>query len=1021
MPEKKDLDKVRELFQRVQDSITTAKAQEEGVEVSSKVLFVVDKRFWYFDRDKDVWLMDQPYSPEKAKSMAFDCAVYTDAQTMIALSMDRLKPMSAFLSGKLKMEGDRKSFLAIAPYLKQSMRTESTATAPIEVQIIGTVVESSTGETYLSRHSIGGDEDDEDDEDRPVGGTRKSVTKYILRVNDSICQEQWELLHRFSDFIRLKKDLEKEGYKAIPKVKGKSSIFKSQDVLVKERIAHLNLFLHQLVSLIGTDSTVLNNFLGNSARGLLKSTAQKSSDLHSELTRKETMTSIRNHANRPISWNKKSVLRDTNLVNEIATAKKKVDDLQRVVEGSDKADGGILLYVSAVIRQFVLFVLVFSTCFRLLMESDVHPVGDALLTFQVCCILIALIMKEARYYTFLYIFISVLSLGNEKSYSFFKWLAVFLKHALALFSSRIAGGISVNQFDVFRLSSVGWQGFLSFVSSILFILQNECYSTTLKVGCMFYYCITSFWGGSAVAVVMYIYILLQKHYARIQIILLGDVTSKKKLLSEAESGLVERANDSVDDPAVSNFMREISLLRYRIQGLRLRRTSSILSYLYPFSSYTVAFIVVRLAHNPSNTWLSIQLGLLFSTLLICFLRKETKISLILSYFLSVVLITCSSDLESLFHTFISDINKSTDTAISEISAKVSSYQLNTTTIVEMLSDTYLNLGVVANKVAFLLLEDFKGSRNLLIYLAALGFLLMLSNSYYRRMIRIYIMGTWLVAFYATLAIVMSILRLSDAKKTVVYDLIDPVVAPFVSYNISQFRSIFLKFAQYLGGRVDVMSEHWTHAFSKLHDSCPPSSRSYVKKLIEGELGVGVEDIFESFDWNPMASASIGQAHCATIRSSTITELFSNRKDLLVDSRGKCQNFDLQEYLNYTMAEFGIRRDDPFFQVKKKVEVDSNDNKIISVVVKVQHENIANIMNSDMRIVIFFVQIAASLDSRWKVKSTILFHSFFLTNACIADSTRFTLHLAVDHGRRAGFQCRKLEPNICSKYHAGRTV
>eukprot|EP00889_Picochlorum_renovo_P004355 jgi/Picre1/31385/NNA_006737.t1 len=48
---------------------------------------------------------------------------------------------------------------------------------------------------------------------------------------------------------------------------------------------------------------------------------------------------------------------------------------------------------------------------------------------------------------------------------------------------------------------------------------------------------------------------------------------------------------------------------------------------------------------------------------------------------------------------------------------------------------------------------------------------------------------------------------------------------------------------------------------------PPSAIYDIRKIIEKELGVPVEDIFESVDPEPLATASIAQVHAAVLRGS----------------------------------------------------------------------------------------------------------------------------------------------------------
>src|SRR5689334_4617213 len=50
----------------------------------------------------------------------------------------------------------------------------------------------------------------------------------------------------------------------------------------------------------------------------------------------------------------------------------------------------------------------------------------------------------------------------------------------------------------------------------------------------------------------------------------------------------------------------------------------------------------------------------------------------------------------------------------------------------------------------------------------------------------------------------------------------------------------------------------------LLDEVPPISREEVASMITAELGAPPEELFDTFDWTPLASASIAQVHAATL-------------------------------------------------------------------------------------------------------------------------------------------------------------
>ncbi len=80
------------------------------------------------------------------------------------------------------------------------------------------------------------------------------------------------------------------------------------------------------------------------------------------------------------------------------------------------------------------------------------------------------------------------------------------------------------------------------------------------------------------------------------------------------------------------------------------------------------------------------------------------------------------------------------------------------------------------------------------------------------------------------------------------------------------KGLWIKTGQYLGTRADVMPAPFIKELSKLQDTASPSPFTHVRKVVLEELKKPLEDIFTSFDENPLAAASIGQVHKAQLKS-----------------------------------------------------------------------------------------------------------------------------------------------------------
>jgi ubiquinone biosynthesis protein len=73
---------------------------------------------------------------------------------------------------------------------------------------------------------------------------------------------------------------------------------------------------------------------------------------------------------------------------------------------------------------------------------------------------------------------------------------------------------------------------------------------------------------------------------------------------------------------------------------------------------------------------------------------------------------------------------------------------------------------------------------------------------------------------------------------------------------------FIKFGQILSIRRDLLPEEYVSEFEKLQDAVPAFSYAEVERLIYEEFGREVKDVFEEVAPEPLASASIAQAHLA---------------------------------------------------------------------------------------------------------------------------------------------------------------
>lgn len=77
---------------------------------------------------------------------------------------------------------------------------------------------------------------------------------------------------------------------------------------------------------------------------------------------------------------------------------------------------------------------------------------------------------------------------------------------------------------------------------------------------------------------------------------------------------------------------------------------------------------------------------------------------------------------------------------------------------------------------------------------------------------------------------------------------------------------FVKFGQLLASRPDLIPDNFVQELSKLQDDVEKVPFPRIQELIEEELGSSLEDLFESFEREPIAAASIAQVHAAVLKN-----------------------------------------------------------------------------------------------------------------------------------------------------------
>jgi len=82
--------------------------------------------------------------------------------------------------------------------------------------------------------------------------------------------------------------------------------------------------------------------------------------------------------------------------------------------------------------------------------------------------------------------------------------------------------------------------------------------------------------------------------------------------------------------------------------------------------------------------------------------------------------------------------------------------------------------------------------------------------------------------------------------------------------LDELGPTFVKFGQLLSTRPDIVPPDIIAELRGLQDDVRPFPFEQVEQVVETELGLSLERAFTDFDPTPIAAASIGQVHCATL-------------------------------------------------------------------------------------------------------------------------------------------------------------
>lgn len=131
---------------------------------------------------------------------------------------------------------------------------------------------------------------------------------------------------------------------------------------------------------------------------------------------------------------------------------------------------------------------------------------------------------------------------------------------------------------------------------------------------------------------------------------------------------------------------------------------------------------------------------------------------------------------------------------------------------------------------------------------------------------------------------------------------------------------YVKFGQLLSTRPDVVPQEYIEALESLQDSLEPFSFADVERIIEEDLGVRISKAFENFEAVPIAAASLGQVHRASLKHA------SNEPGVLRDIVIKVQRPNVAEDVHRDLDVFS----DIATELEKHTEVGRKMNLVAAL-------------------------------------------------------------------------------------------
>src|SRR5438045_6423979 len=107
----------------------------------------------------------------------------------------------------------------------------------------------------------------------------------------------------------------------------------------------------------------------------------------------------------------------------------------------------------------------------------------------------------------------------------------------------------------------------------------------------------------------------------------------------------------------------------------------------------------------------------------------------------------------------------------------------------------------------------------------------------------------------------------------------PAQAEELAADLEAMGPTFVKLGQLLSSRADLLPPAYIAALARLQDNVAPFPFEDVERIVTAELGVRISKAFADFSTEPLAAASLGQVHRATLRDGRPVVVKVQRPDI----------------------------------------------------------------------------------------------------------------------------------------------